>query len=334
MPVEVAKACHASDMEALSSKDITITLEKIDDRIYETRKFQVSLPDGSTGIGGYVRDITEKIKAERQLQDLTENLQKLVEERTAELKKAHEDLESFVYSVAHDLRAPVRHIGGFLQFLRNELGGNITEKAARFLDVIDEASRHMSALIDGLLDFARLGKIVPKIEVVDMYKLVAEILEDFKDDIERHHIAVRCENLHAIHADRTLIRATLVNLIGNAIKFSSHKEQPEIEIACHPSETEHIISMRDNGVGFDMQYADKLFGIFQRLHGEKEYAGTGIGLASVKQIVIRHGGRVWAEGEIGKGACFYFSIPKEPDKSHNISLKSGKESRKEVNNNE
>jgi PAS domain S-box-containing protein len=256
-------------------------------------------------------DITDRKTAEEKLQHLTENLQKLVDERTQQLRKAHEELESFVYTVAHDLRAPIRHVSSFLQFLHNELGERVSEKAQRFMDTIEDSAKHMAALIDGLLNFARLGDIEPKYEPVDMQTLLNEVMKDFEIDVSRYNISVRCSGLHAIEADRTLIRAVLVNLIGNAIKFSSMKEHPTIEIACNPSETEHIISVRDNGIGFDMQYANKLFGIFQRLHGEKQFAGTGIGLASVKQIILRHGGRVWAEGEAGKGACFYFTIPKK-----------------------
>lgn len=292
-----------------------------DSRIIEWDSYNVYNENGSLlYINGIGIDITERVRAEEKLEEFTANLQKLVEERTAELKKAHEDLESFVYSVAHDLRAPIRHIGGFMQFLRNELGENISEKAARFMDVVDDAARHMSKLIDGLLDFARLGKITPQYESVDMQDLVNNVLEDFKDSISHSNISFHCGTLHTVEADRTLMRAVLVNLIGNAIKFSSTKPEPKIEIACHENENEHVISIRDNGVGFDMQYADKLFGVFHRLHGEKEFAGTGIGLASVKQIINRHGGRVWAEGEVGKGACFYFTIPKKSRRENNSHL--------------
>ncbi len=272
-----------------------------------------------------IHDVTEKKILEKQLQYLTASLKEQVEARTAELQKAHQELESFVYTVAHDLRAPVRHISGFLQFLRNELGGTISEKAARFLNNIDDAAKHMSALIDGLLVFARLGKIELRTESFDMKRLVEEILEDFKDDIAHRSVVVNACNLHVIEADRALIRAAMSNLIGNAIKFSRAKEKPEIEITCTPSETEHIISVRDNGVGFDMHYADKLFGIFQRLHGEKEFSGTGIGLASVKQIINRHGGRVWAEGEVGKGTCFYISLPQKNIETTHESFQSNKE---------
>lgn len=261
-------------------------------------------------IKGIGIDITERIEAEMQLKKLNENLQKMVEMRTHELKKANEELESFVYTVAHDLRAPVRHIGGFLQFLRQELEATITEKAARCLDVIDEATKHMTLLIDGLLDFARLGKIDLHIQKVDMHKLVHEVLADFKVDLERYKFVVSCDRFPTLMADLLLLRTVMVNLIGNAIKFTRHKQNPEIRIECSQTETEYIVSVCDNGIGFDMKYANKLFGIFQRLHSEREYAGTGIGLASVKQIIARHGGRVWATGEVDKGACFYFSIPK------------------------
>ncbi len=257
-------------------------------------------------------DITDLVQADQELRNITANLQKLVEARTEELEKAHKALETFIYTVAHDLRAPVRHIGGFLQFLQNELGENISEKATHFLHTIGDAARHMSMLIDDLLEFARIGKINLKIESVDIQKLMEEVLNDFNDDIAQKHIAIECGTLHAIQVDRTLMRMVLVNLIGNAIKFTGPKEHPEIEISCKQSEHEHIISICDNGVGFDMKYADKLFGIFQRLHGDKEFAGTGIGLASVKQIISLHGGRVWAESKVGEGTCFYVALPQNP----------------------
>lgn len=307
---------------------MTLSTKNGTHRTIEWNSFNEYAPDGSIRlINGIGIDVTERIKAEEQLKQLTSNLQTLVESRTAELKKSNEDLESFVYSVAHDLRAPVRHISGFMQFLKNELGENKSEKIERFLDIIGDSAQHMSELIDGLLNFARIGKITPKTERVDLRALVREVLEDFREDILRKNIAVHCDELHIIQADRTLMRTVLVNLIGNAIKFSNAKECPEIEIASRSSETEDIISVRDNGVGFDMQYANKLFGIFQRLHSEKEFAGTGIGLASVRQIINRHGGRVWAEGETGKGACFYFSIPKAKPLTNHIPFHSQNERR-------
>jgi light-regulated signal transduction histidine kinase (bacteriophytochrome) len=229
-------------------------------------------------------------------------------EREAErVRSLNEELEAFSYSVSHDLRAPVRHVGGFVDLLRRRTEGLLDETARRHLDTIGRAASHMGRLIDDLLAFSRMGRAEFMRARVDLARLVREMLPELKP---RAEVDWQLNGLPEVLGDPAMLRVVLSNLLSNAVKYTRTRERPRIEIGSERGEAaETVIFVRDNGVGFDMRYADKLFGVFQRLHGSDEFEGTGIGLATVRRIVHRHGGRTWAEGTPDGGATFYFSLP-------------------------
>jgi light-regulated signal transduction histidine kinase (bacteriophytochrome) len=233
-----------------------------------------------------------------------------VQSANQQLQATNAELESFSYSVSHDLRAPLRHIDGFAELLRKHADSVIDEKGRRYIKTISDSAKRMGQLIDELLVFSRMGRAELHVVELDQDALVAEIMGENgfrKKDAIDWNIA----SLPRVQADPVLLRQVWFNLIDNAVKYSGKSESPRIEIGCRldPKTNEQEFFVRDNGAGFDMQYADKLFGVFQRLHSMAEFEGTGIGLANVRRIVQRHGGRTWAEGHVGKGAVFYFSLP-------------------------
>jgi light-regulated signal transduction histidine kinase (bacteriophytochrome) len=206
----------------------------------------------------------------------------------------------------------VRHVLGFLELLQEEAGPSLSEKSLRHVTTISEAAKRMGNLIDDLLAFSRIGQSEMKKTDVQLDKLVRDTLGDFQHEIKDRNIIWQIDPLPSVRADRDLLRMVLVNLISNAVKFTSHRAEARIEIGCTPNGTgESVIFIRDNGAGFDPKYAGKLFGVFQRLHRQDEFEGTGIGLANVQRIIHRHGGRVWAEGVVDAGATLCFSIPKQ-----------------------
>ncbi len=253
------------------------------------------------------RDITERKAVDERIQRLNTDLSL----RAQQLEAANGELESFSYSVSHDLRAPLRHIDGFANLLAKRTGLTIDDESRRFLTTISKSAKQMGVLIDDLLSFSRIGRVPLRLEPVDHNRLVAEVIADGRYDTPQHVITWELGTLPTTPADPALLRQVWINLIGNAAKYSGKNPAARIAITgVHDSTAdEYVFSVRDNGVGFDMAYADKLFGVFQRLHGPTEFEGTGIGLANVRRIISRHGGRTWAMAQPEKGASFYFSIP-------------------------
>jgi PAS domain S-box-containing protein len=254
-------------------------------------------------------------ESEARLREFNAELEQRVRERTASLEAANRELEAFSYSVSHDLRAPLRHVSGFVDLLQRNVADQLDEKARHWFGLVAEASKDMARLIDDLLVFSRMGRTEMLQMDCDLHALVEEIVDDIKTEAAGRRIEWTIPALPTVRGDPAMLRLALQNLIGNAVKYTRPRDPALIEIACSESAGEWIIATRDNGVGFDMQYAGKLFGVFSRLHSAKEYEGTGIGLANVQRIIHRHGGRVWAEAVIDEGATFYFSLPKaDPDR--------------------
>jgi signal transduction histidine kinase len=233
-------------------------------------------------------------------------LESKVRARTAALEAANRELESFSYSVSHDLRAPLRAIDGYARMLEEDHTERLDDEARRLLGVVRASAKRMGQLIDDLLTFSRLGRQQAASAPVDMARLAQQVVHELRG--ER---SVQCSPLPGMLGDGSLLKQVWVNLIGNALKYSAKKADARVEIGAREEGRENVYWVRDNGAGFDMRYADKLFGVFQRLHSTEEFEGTGVGLAIVQRIIARHGGRVWAEGRPGDGACFYFALPKE-----------------------
>ena len=251
-------------------------------------------------------DISDRKRREEEIRKLNLELGK----RSNDLEATNKELEAFAYSVSHDLRAPLRHMVGFTELLQKHNASTLDEKSLRYMRIILESAKKMGTLIDDLLAFSKIGRAETRETMVNMEQLVKEVLTDIQQETDGRTIVWKIGALPNLCGDRSMLRLALVNLISNAVKFTRINPQAEIEIGSMEKKEEGmVVFVRDNGVGFDMKYAHKLFGVFQRLHQSDSFEGTGIGLATVQRIIHRHGGRVWAESLLNRGATFFFSVP-------------------------
>lgn len=256
----------------------------------------------------FVLDMTAQKQAEGRIIQLNAELEQRVSDRTAELEAANKELEAFSYSVSHDLRAPLRAVNGFAGIALEKFGSEVPEEARKLLERVRNAGQRMGDLIDDLLAFSRFGRQVVTRYAVDTERLVREAVEQSTLHQEERRIEWKVGPLPPCEGDFTLLRQAWINLVSNAVKYTQGREPAMIEIGCERREGEDVFFVRDNGAGFDMKYATKLFGVFQRLHRADQFEGTGVGLAIVQRIINRHGGRVWAEADVGRGATFSFTL--------------------------
>jgi signal transduction histidine kinase len=259
-----------------------------------------------------------EVEQRRHREDEIRKLNQELGKRAAELEASNKELESFAYSVSHDLRAPLRHMVGYSELLQKQASSLLDDKSQRFIRTILDSAKRMGNLIDDLLAFSRIGRAATRETEVDLEQLVKEVVAEIGQDTKSRDIAWKIGALPVCYGDRSMLKLVVVNLVSNAAKFTRMRKPAEIDIGCVDRDKEVEVFVRDNGAGFDMQYVDKLFGVFQRLHLAEQFEGTGIGLATVQRIIHRHGGKVWGEGAVDQGATFYFSLPKAQDAAERI----------------
>lgn len=292
---------HAVFETALMARDGRSIPVEVSTRMLELR--------GRRLLFSLLRDITERKLADDEIRKLNSELEQRVRDRTAQLELANKELEAFSFSVSHDLRAPLRAIDGFSRAVREDYGDKLDEQGKHFLEILSENAARMNKLIDDILSFSRMGRREIQGMRLDLTELAQEVIAELRPSLADRNIHFTVGALPATRGDRVMIRQVLVNLLSNAVKFTRPRAEPAIEVGGAMGRDENIYYVKDNGVGFDMRYADKLFGVFQRLHAQDEFEGTGIGLAIVKRIVERHGGRVWAHATAGAGATIFFTLP-------------------------
>ncbi|MEK6743450.1 MAG: PAS domain S-box protein [Nitrospirota bacterium] len=303
----VLEDCASGDPERMLWVDVPITRRGAETTFVSAKN--IPLRDKQLMISA-VWDVSDRKRAEERIKRMNEELEQRVKDRTAQLEVANKELEAFSYSVSHDLRAPLRHMSGFVELL-NKRTQSLDDKSRHYLDVISKAATQMGKLVDDLLSFSRMGRTEMMRSSVRLRDTLKEAVDDMKSEVGERNIRWDIRDLPEISGDRAMLKLVFVNLLSNALKFTRQREQAVIEVGCAPFETadDAIVYVKDNGVGFDMKYVDKLFNLFQRLHCSEEFEGTGVGLANVRRIISRHGGRTWAEGGIDKGATIYFSLP-------------------------
>ncbi|WP_135228590.1 sensor histidine kinase [Deinococcus fonticola] len=285
-----------------------------DGSLYHEEKTITPIRDADGLITHYVstgKDVTERRRMEEELRVLNASLEQRVRERTAQLEDVNHELEAYAYSISHDLRTPLRHIGSFVDLLGRNHQDDLPETARRYLKIIRDGAGQMEALIDGLLDFARTGRHEMRVQTVNLSVLLREVIHD----LDQHHAGAgvqwTVQPLPEVCGDLISLRQVFMNLLSNAVKYSHGQSDPQVEIWATDDDQQVVIHVRDNGVGFNMAYYDKMFRVFQRLHNSVDFEGHGVGLAHVRRIVLRHGGRVWAESQEGQGATFSVALPRK-----------------------